>query len=159
VEINNNNYEYLRNQVGPALQSKLEEFQILGYRDISEPQLWEYLLKKKWKKVTEEMKLHQAIQDIFSVKVSDYMNFATVELYKAAEALNTNGSSGVVEVKDDGLYILMRLELQPDDIVMGLNRTLRYSAAASLFEKSLDKELEIKYAAAYDKINPEFMFR
>ncbi|MDP4104640.1 MAG: post-transcriptional regulator [Bacillota bacterium] len=85
MEINNNNYEYLRNQVGPALQSKLEEFQILGYRDISEPQLWEYLLKKKWKKVTEEMKLHQAIQDIFSVKVSDYMNFATVELYKAAE--------------------------------------------------------------------------
>jgi hypothetical protein len=81
----NNNFEYLRNQVGPALQSKLEEFQILGYRDISEPQLWEYLLKKKWKKVKEEMKLHQAIQDIFSVKVSDYMNYATVESYKAAE--------------------------------------------------------------------------
>lgn len=79
------NYENLRNQVGPALQSKLEEFQILGYRDISEPQLWEYLLKKKWKKVKEEMKLHQVIQDIFSIKVSDYLNYVTIESYKSTE--------------------------------------------------------------------------
>jgi hypothetical protein len=84
VEIDQN-YEYLRDQVGPALQSKLEEFQILGYSDISEPGLWEYLLKKKWKKVKEEMRLHQVIQDILSIKVSDYLNYATVESLKAAE--------------------------------------------------------------------------
>lgn len=81
----NQNFENVHNQVGPALKSKLEEFQILGYSDISEPQLWEYLLKKKWKKVKEEIKLHQVIQDIFSVKVSDYLNYATIESYKTAE--------------------------------------------------------------------------
>jgi hypothetical protein len=80
-----NRYEYLRSQVKPALQSKLEEFRLLGYQEISEPQLWEFLLKKKWKKATEEIKLHEVIQDIFSVKVSDYMHYATVEAYKAPE--------------------------------------------------------------------------
>lgn len=80
-----NNYEFFRSQVGPALQSKLEEFRLLGYKAISEPELWEFLLKKKWKKATEEIKLHQVIQDILSVKVSDYISFATIEAYKATE--------------------------------------------------------------------------
>jgi hypothetical protein len=80
-----NNLEYLRFQVAPALQSKLEEFRILGYMEISEPQLWEFLLKKKWKKIKEEFKLHEVVQDIFSVKVSDFMNYAKVESFKAAE--------------------------------------------------------------------------
>jgi hypothetical protein len=84
VEIENN-YELFRSQVGPALQSKLEEFRLLDYKAISEPELWDFLLKKKWKKVTEEIKLHQVIQDILSVKVSDYISFATIEAYKATE--------------------------------------------------------------------------
>jgi hypothetical protein len=86
------NDEHFHSQVGPVLQSKLEEFRILGYMEISEPELWEYLLKKKWKKVKEEIKLHQVIQDILSVKVSDYLSYATVEAYKATEfSLNTEG--------------------------------------------------------------------
>jgi hypothetical protein len=78
-------FEYLRGKVGPALQSKLEEFQLMGYKKISEPQLWDFLTKKKWKKAKDEIKLHEVIQDIMSVKVSEYMNFATVEAYKAPE--------------------------------------------------------------------------
>lgn len=81
-----NNFDFYRNQVGPAIKSKLEEFRLLGYDSITEKGLWEFLLKKKWKKaVKEEMKLHQVIQDIFSVKVSDYISYATVEAYKADE--------------------------------------------------------------------------
>lgn len=80
-----NNVEFFRIQVGPALQSKLEEFRLLGYDSISEDGLWEFLLKKKWKRVKEEIKLHEVIRDIFSVKVSDYISYATVEAYKADE--------------------------------------------------------------------------
>jgi hypothetical protein len=80
-----NKYEYLRKQVGPALQSKLEEFQLLGYDKITEPQLWDFLIKKKWKKAKEEINLHEVIQDIMSVKVSEYMSFATVEAFKVPE--------------------------------------------------------------------------
>lgn len=80
-----NQYDSFRNQVGPALESKLEEFRVLGYDSISANGLWEFLLKKKWKKVKEEIKLYELIQDIFSVQVSDYLNFATIETYKASE--------------------------------------------------------------------------
>jgi hypothetical protein len=79
------NFDYFRSQVGPALESKLEEFRLLGYDSISESAFWEFLIKKKWKKVKEELKLHEVIQDIFSIKVSDYISYATMEAYKAEE--------------------------------------------------------------------------
>ncbi|WP_307852161.1 post-transcriptional regulator [Neobacillus rhizophilus] len=74
-----------RTQVKPAMVSKLEEFRLLGYDSVSESELWEYLTKKKWRKVTDEKKLYEIIQDILSIKVSDYISFATIETYKTAE--------------------------------------------------------------------------
>lgn len=74
-----------RVQVQPAIASKLEEFRLLGYDSVSEQDFWNYLLKKKWRKAKEEMKLFEVIQDILSVKVSDYLSFATIEAYKTAE--------------------------------------------------------------------------
>lgn len=80
-----NNFDYFRSQVGPALESKLEEFKLLGYDSISESALWEFLINKKWKKVNEELKLFEVVQDIFAIKVSDYISYATIEAYKADE--------------------------------------------------------------------------
>ncbi len=80
-----NHFDSFRSQVRPALESKLAEFRVLGYDSISESALWDFLVKKKWKKVTEELKLHEVVQDIFSIKVSDYISYATVEAYKADE--------------------------------------------------------------------------
>jgi Post-transcriptional regulator len=74
-----------RTQVQPAIASKLEEFRLLGYDSVTEQDFWDFLLKKKWRKVKEEMKLFEIIQDILSVKVSDYLSFATIEAYKTAE--------------------------------------------------------------------------
>jgi len=77
--------EDFRTQVQPALKSKLEEFRLLGIDSVSEQGLWEFLIKKKWKKVKHEMKIYEMIQDILSVRVSDYLNFVTIESYKTSE--------------------------------------------------------------------------
>ncbi len=78
-------FDQLRTQLQPALASKLEEFSLLGYDSVTENELWKFLVKKKWKKVKEEIRIYEMIQDILSVKVSDYMSFATIEAYKAPE--------------------------------------------------------------------------
>lgn len=78
-------YDSYRNQVQPALVSKLEEFHLLGYDSITEAELWKFLIRKKWKKVKREAQLHEVIQDILAVKVGDYISFAAIESYKTAE--------------------------------------------------------------------------
>jgi hypothetical protein len=75
-------YDRFREQVKPVLLSKLEEFEILGYQTISEPELWNYLTVKKWRKPKEDIQLYEIVQEIFSVKVGEFMNFATVEAFK-----------------------------------------------------------------------------
>lgn len=78
-------YDSFHSLVKPALSSKLDEFRLLGYDAIGEEELWEYLIKKKWKKIKEAGKLHEIIQDILSVKVSDYLSYRTIETYKTTE--------------------------------------------------------------------------
>ncbi|WHY65837.1 post-transcriptional regulator [Neobacillus sp. SuZ13] len=78
-------FEHFRPQVQPAVASKLLEFQLLGLDSVSEQDFWDFLIKKKWKKIKEDMKLYVMIQEILSVKASDYLNFATIEAYKTSE--------------------------------------------------------------------------
>jgi murein tripeptide amidase MpaA len=78
-------YDRFRTLVKPALESKLNEFRMLGYGNITEQELWDFLIKKKWKRVREEIHLYQIVQEILSVQVNEYMNFATVEAFKMAD--------------------------------------------------------------------------
>ncbi|MFP7297506.1 post-transcriptional regulator [Neobacillus niacini] len=78
-------YNHFRSQVEPALISKLEEFRLLGYKEVSEGELWDYLTRKKWKRVKEEIRIYEIIDDILSVKISDYISFTTIEAYKHNE--------------------------------------------------------------------------
>ena len=82
---NSHSSEYFRTQVQPAIASKLNEFQLLGIDSVTEKEFWNFLIKKKWKKIKEEMKLYEIIQEILSVKASDYISFATIETYKTTE--------------------------------------------------------------------------
>ena len=75
-------YNLFYNNVKPAIISKLEEFRLLGYHEVSESGLWEFLTSKKWKKVKEDIRLYEIIDDILSVKVSDYISFTTIQTYK-----------------------------------------------------------------------------
>ncbi len=82
------------------------------------------------------------------------------ELYDAAQSLPAGASAKVaeVEIENDGIYIIRRLELRPDDKVSGMDGTLRFAASSALFEKSLEKELDIEYAPAYRRLKPKFIW-
>lgn len=78
-------YDQFRSQIKPVLNSKTEEFHLLGYETIREDDLWEFLIKKKWKKPSETIRIAELVQDILNVKIADYMNYATIEAYKTAD--------------------------------------------------------------------------
>jgi len=78
-------YNHFRTQVSPALGSKLDEFRLLGYEAVTEDSLWEFLTKKKWRKPKEEIRIYEIIDDVLSVKVSDFLNYSTIETYKNNE--------------------------------------------------------------------------
>ncbi|KLV22351.1 post-transcriptional regulator [Niallia circulans] len=78
-------YDQYRSQVKPVLNSKLEEFHLLGYETIKEDELWAFLTNKKWRKPAQDIRISELVQDILNVKVVDYMNFATIEAYKTAD--------------------------------------------------------------------------
>ncbi|WP_019154650.1 post-transcriptional regulator [Robertmurraya massiliosenegalensis] len=75
-------YDRFRNEVKPALVSKAEELNLLGYGTIREQQLWDFLTSKKWKRVKEDVKLYEIVGDILSLKPGEYMSFASVEALK-----------------------------------------------------------------------------
>ncbi len=80
-------FDVYRTQVEPALISKLEEFELFGYDKVTEAELWEFLTKKRWKRVNEERKLHEIVNDILSLNVSDYISYATIEAFKSSDNL------------------------------------------------------------------------
>ncbi|WP_252311630.1 post-transcriptional regulator [Sinobaca sp. H24] len=77
--------------VQPALQSKKEEFHMLGYINVTEETIWEYLLENErtWKK---RVHLHKVVQDILHLKMSDYMNRLTINSYIDLEAKSRSGN-------------------------------------------------------------------
>lgn len=76
-------YEPYRNVLEPALTSKAEEFTVLGYDEVKEHELWAFLTKKKWKKPQEGIRMYELVSDVLSMKIGEYMNFATVEAYRS----------------------------------------------------------------------------
>ncbi|MEQ2526363.1 post-transcriptional regulator [Robertmurraya yapensis] len=78
-------YERFRNEVKPALKSKVEELSLLGYGTIQEQQLWDFLINKKWKRVKEDIKLFEIVEEVMSLKAGEFMNYASVEALKLSE--------------------------------------------------------------------------
>ena len=93
-------YEKFRSEMLLALESKQEEFQLLGYPEVKGKDIWMYLTKKKWKKPNSEIRAHEVFQDIMSVKVADFMNYATIEALREGEAMKKEMASGLEEFKD-----------------------------------------------------------
>lgn len=78
-------YDYFRTTVKPALESKLDEFRLLGYKKVTEQELWEFLTKKKWKNTKENVRLFEIVEEIMEVKVSEYIHYTTIEAFKEAD--------------------------------------------------------------------------
>ncbi|MFV5316413.1 post-transcriptional regulator [Priestia megaterium] len=68
--------------IQPVVSSKMEEFYMLGYEEVTENDLLSYLEMKKWKK-EKELSLHQVVNDILSVKITQVMSYVTIESYKS----------------------------------------------------------------------------
>ena len=77
--------DFLRKDVKVVLDSKLEEFSLLGYERVTEQELWNFLTRKKWRKETEPKLVLEVVSDIMSIKVGEFINYATVEAFKEAE--------------------------------------------------------------------------
>ncbi|BCB04959.1 post-transcriptional regulator [Bacillus sp. KH172YL63] len=78
---NQHPYDRFYDSLLPALESKVEEFDILGYGKATVDRLWAYLTKKKWKKPETDVKIFQLVSDVLTVKPGEYMNFETMEAY------------------------------------------------------------------------------
>lgn len=73
-------YERLFQKVLPVLQNKVEEFQYFQYDSITEEDIWNYCIQKKWrKKNVEELHLYEIVQTIFSLKPSDIVSHFQIQ--------------------------------------------------------------------------------
>lgn len=72
-----------REQLKIVIDSKVEEFRVLGYDRVTTKDVWECLKVKKWRKVDQELKLFQLVNDVLSLSTSDYMTYLTMQAYKS----------------------------------------------------------------------------
>jgi hypothetical protein len=83
--------EHYKEYVMPYITSKKEEFELLGYNQVADNQIWDFFIMKRWKKNSENKMLHQVVNDILHLSISDYMNFVQVEAYKAPNRFLNGG--------------------------------------------------------------------
>ncbi|WP_071460243.1 post-transcriptional regulator [Bacillus massilinigeriensis] len=69
-------------EVEPALESKIEEFRMLGLNRVTAEELWNYLKRKKWAKIEGELRRYQLVADILAVKPGEFISFQTVEAFR-----------------------------------------------------------------------------
>lgn len=60
--------------------SKAEEFHMIGYEHVSGADVWECVSDKYHKKGTPP--LYEVVNDILSLKVTQFMNFITLSMYR-----------------------------------------------------------------------------
>ncbi len=72
-------YEKFRETVKPALESKLEEFRLMEYKDVTEEKLWNFFISKRWRFPKEDIRLYEIVDHILSLKPSDYLAYSQVE--------------------------------------------------------------------------------
>ena len=73
-------YGSLFEHVRPALESKIFEFRLYNYDSVTEVDLWNYCIKKKWRKrVIEEMKVFEMVNDILETSPAQYMTHTQIE--------------------------------------------------------------------------------
>ena len=64
----------LYDRIKPALISKCSEFKKVGYKNIKESDIWNYLADKKWTK-SKELTLSEMVEDIFSTNIDEINNY------------------------------------------------------------------------------------
>lgn len=69
----------LYDRIRPALTSKCSELKKLGYKNIKEADIWNYLTSKKWQSST-ELTLSEMVNDIFDSSGEDINNYLIMKV-------------------------------------------------------------------------------
>ncbi|MDQ1912432.1 post-transcriptional regulator [Paenibacillus sp. GD4] len=72
--------EELNRTIEEICLSKAQEFRMLGYEQVSGMDIWECVSDKYHK--TGMPPLHRVVNDILSLKVTQFMNWMTISMYK-----------------------------------------------------------------------------
>ena len=82
----------LFDQVQLVLQSKLDDFKMQRYTEITMEEMWNYCIKKKWKKrKIEDIPIYEIVATIYSLTPSEIVSQAHInELYKTDLNLGIN---------------------------------------------------------------------
>ncbi|MBC1230072.1 hypothetical protein HB816_06320 [Listeria booriae] len=64
-------------QIEPAILIRVEDFQLMGYREIKAEHIWSFLNEVVWKD-QENPPVHQRIHDILQMKIASLMDFITM---------------------------------------------------------------------------------
>ncbi|MDN4494564.1 post-transcriptional regulator [Ureibacillus aquaedulcis] len=76
-------FEQLYKEVLPVLQSKMEEINYYEYDGIKLEDIWNFCIKKKWrKKKVEDMHLYEIVETIYSVKPSEIVSFFQIQQFR-----------------------------------------------------------------------------
>ncbi|MFC5542190.1 MAG: post-transcriptional regulator [Bacilli bacterium] len=77
-------HERLFKQVLPVLNSKLEEIKLNGYEGIAIEDLWNFCLQKKWrKKNLAEIRIHEVVSTIFSLRASEIVSHLQIQQFQS----------------------------------------------------------------------------
>ncbi|RCX22445.1 post-transcriptional regulator [Fontibacillus phaseoli] len=63
-------------------RSKAEEFRLLGYEQVTGPDIWDCVSQKYEKNGIPP--LYQLVNDILSLKTTQFMNFMTISAYRGS---------------------------------------------------------------------------
>jgi Post-transcriptional regulator len=93
-------YEQLYNKVLPVLQSKMDEIKYYEYDGMTTEEIWNFCIKKKWRKKTmEELRLFEIVETIYSIKPSEIVSYFQIQQFKTTNWFN--------EVTHDELQMLL----------------------------------------------------
>ncbi|MBY7143280.1 post-transcriptional regulator [Virgibacillus sp. NKC19-3] len=70
-----------KDTVKPALNSKVDEFRIMGYTKANHEDIWNCLVQKVWKG-NPNKRLYEIVQDIFHLGSNVYLSYLTVNAYQ-----------------------------------------------------------------------------
>lgn len=70
-----------KEKLTPVLNSKTNEFLMMGYSQASNDDIWNCLEKRVWKG-NPTKRLHEIVQDILHLSSSIYMNYLTINAYQ-----------------------------------------------------------------------------
>ncbi|MFD1065365.1 post-transcriptional regulator [Oceanobacillus locisalsi] len=79
--MDNQHVDAWKDMIYPALISKKEELEMLGYEQATPEDVWKCLSVKVWKGEPEK-RLHEMVQDIFHLKSSVYLSYLTIQSYE-----------------------------------------------------------------------------